>query len=130
LSKYGIEDRIKKIFSATQAHLTAVYVDLDQGEEIERNGEDDLYSLSMYLVHAVEPDQAGSKTAAESAKSKIEELFGARCKNAGKWVGIELEGCYVLSMEEITLFVAEKLKKWNIDYLSLRQKPHGPMTGC
>lgn len=128
LSKYGIEERVRKIFADSQAHLIAVYVDLDQGAEIERDGEDDLYTLSIYLVHAVEPDLAASAKVASAAKSQIENLFGTRCKKNGKWIGIELEGCYIISMEEMTLFVAEKLKKWNTDHLSLRQEPHGPMT--
>ena len=128
LSAFGIEERIKKILASSQAHLTAVYVDLDQGAEIERNGEDDLYTLSIYLVHAVEPDLAAATKAAEAVKSQIDDLFEKRCKKSGKWIGIELEGCYVISMAEMTLFVAERLKKWNADYMSLRTQPPGPMT--
>ena len=79
-------------------------------------------------MQLVEPNLAASTKAAETAKVQIEAMFASRCKKDGKWVGIELEGCYVYSMEEMTLFVAEKLKKWNTDYLSLRQKPSGPMT--
>ncbi|HEX3939000.1 MAG TPA: hypothetical protein VHX43_15960 [Xanthobacteraceae bacterium] len=63
LGRYGIEERIKKVFANSQTHLTAVYVDLDQDVEVERNGEDDLYTLSIYLVHAVEPDLAASANA-------------------------------------------------------------------
>jgi hypothetical protein len=128
LSKYGIEERIKKIFANAQAYLTAVYVDLDQGAEIERSGEGDLYTLSIYLVHTVEPDLAASAAAAAIAKSQIDELFHKRCKRDGKWIGIELEGSYIISMAEMTLFVVERLKKWNADYMSLREQPHGPVA--
>jgi len=129
LSKYGIDERLKRIFAGSQGHLFAVYADLDAGADVERNGDADLYTLSIYLIHAAEPDLAASARTAESAKAKIEGLFDERCKKDGKWFGIELEGCYAYSMQEMTLFVAEKLRRWNTDYLSLRQKPHGPMIG-
>ena len=105
-----------------------MYFDLDEGEDIERIGEKDLYKLSIYLVHVVEPDEQASRNAADAAKSQIDDLFVERCKNPGERIGIHLEGCYVYSTREVTLDVADRLRRWNTDHMSLRQKPHGPMT--
>jgi hypothetical protein len=127
LDKYGIDERIKKIFATSQSYLTAIYVDLDEGREIEREGEQDLYLLSIYLVHTIEPDLVAAAAAAQAVKAQIDDLFERRCKKNGQWVGIQLEGCYVYSMTEITLDVADKLKRWNTDYLSLRTQPQSPM---
>jgi hypothetical protein len=125
LHRYGIDDRIKKTFTNSQSDLTAVYVDLDGGDEIERNGDDDLYTLSVYLVHRV---GGASADAANAVKSQIEKLFNNRCKKDGKWIGIQLEGCYIYSMAEVTLEVVDNLKKWDTDHMSLRTDPQGPMT--
>jgi hypothetical protein len=100
---------------------------LDEGREIEREGEQDLYLLSIYLVHTIEPDLVAAAAAAQAVKAQIDDLFERRCKKNGQWVGIQLEGCYVYSMTEITLDVADKLKRWNTDYLSLRTQPQSPM---
>lgn len=128
LRRHGLDDRFNKILAESQAHLFAVYADLDAGEDVERT-DGDLYTLSIYLVHGVEPDLAASAKAAENAREKIKALFDERCKKDGEWTSIELEGCYVYSVQEMTLFAAEKLRRWNTDYLSLRQKPLGPMIG-
>lgn len=125
LRKFGIDERFKKILTGSQSHLAAVYVDLDEGDEIERKGDDDLYKLSIFLAHSA---GAESSTAAISVKNQIEGLFNQRCKEKGEWIGIQLEGCYVYSTAEITLEVVENLKKWNTDHISLRAQPEGPMT--
>ena len=80
LTQYGIEDRFKKILEKSQSHLAAIYFDLDGGNEIDRYGENDLYQLSIYLVHTIDPDVVAAETAAQAAKSHIDDLFARRCK--------------------------------------------------
>ncbi len=124
----GADERLKKIVKKAQSHLVAIYFDLDRGEEKERAGDDDLYELSIFLVHPVDPDPAISREAAHEAKVLIEQMFETCCKHDGQWRGIQLEGCYVQSAAEVTLHTVDFLKKWNTDYLSFRADPEGPMV--
>lgn len=128
--KYGLDEKFKKAVAKTQSHLVAIYFDVDDGKEIERAAEDDVYVLSVYLVHAVDDDPAVSRTAAEAVKLEVETMFVSRCQKDGEWRGIQLEGCYVYAKTELSIDDADKLQKWNTDYISLRGEPLGPMMGA
>ena len=130
LGKKGldIDEPLRKILSAVTGELVAVYFDLDEGEDNERDASG-TYQLTIYLVSAVEPDPEKAQSVCDDAREKIEALFKTKCHTPKGWNGVELEGCYVISVAEMTLDVASKLRKWNADYLSLRRDPQAQMVG-
>lgn len=116
----------EKIIKATEKHLYAIYFDVDEGKEIERQASDDCYILSIYLVYNIEPDIEAAKAAANSAASDIRALFKNKCEKDGKPVFIELRECMTLSEEEMSLYVSRRVKRLHTtDHLSLRDGSDG-----
>ncbi len=121
-------DKFVKIIKATGTNLLAVLFDVDSGQEVNRSGADDTYSLSIYLLFNVEEDPAKAETAAQSAAEEIRALL-TKCFFVGdKWQNIELRNCEPISEAAMTVHIARRLKPWNFDYLSLREEPQGPIA--
>jgi len=124
LRKTGVGDRIKKIVEPVGTHLVAIFFDVDEGKEVERNGPDDPYMLGIDLLYSTESDPAAALRAAEQAASAISAAFRERCFIAGKgWQEIESLECEPISDEAMSYAMSTQLKKWNADYLSLRAEP-------
>lgn len=119
-------DKFVKIIKASGTNLLAVLFDVDSGQEVNRTGADDTYSLSVYLLFNVEEDPAKAETAARSAAEEINALFRNCFFVNGKWQNIELRDCEPISEAAMTVHTARLLKPWNFDYLSLREDPQGP----
>jgi hypothetical protein len=124
LRKTGVGERIKKIVEPLGTHLVAIFFDVDEGKEVEREGPDDRYMLGVDLLYSTEKDPVAALSAAEQAASAISAAFRERCFIAGKgWQEIELLGCEPISDEAMPYAMSTQLKKWNADYLSLRAEP-------
>jgi hypothetical protein len=107
------------------AHLIAVFFDVDEGEEVERHGAEDLYTLTIDLLYSTEHDPMAALKAAENAAEAVSVAFRERCfvsKDAA-WQHIELLACEPISDEAMPYAMSTQLKKWNADYLSLRGDP-------
>jgi len=117
-----------KISAAVKKHgelITAVFFDVDEGGEITRSGQDDVYTLDIYLLHQ---DGSAAEFAADEAKNTIIDKFKKLHDTAGKWRDIELR--YIESLSEHTLTYAhfKLLKKWRLDHVSLSTTPQQPVT--
>jgi hypothetical protein len=124
LNQTGLYKRIAKILEPLGTHLVAVFFDVDGGEEAERKGADDRYTLRIDLLHSTEEDPVAAREAAEKAAASISAAFRERCFVPGKgWQWIELLGCEPISDQAITYLMSTQLKRWNMDYLSLRADP-------
>jgi hypothetical protein len=124
LRKTGVGERIKKIVEPLGTNLVAIFFDVDEGKEVEREGPDDRYMLGVDLLYSTESDPVAALSAAEQAASAISAAFRERCFIAGKgWQEIELLGCEPISDEAMPYAMSTQLKKWNADYLSLRAEP-------
>jgi hypothetical protein len=121
-------DKFLKIIKASGTHLLAVLFDVDSGQEVTRNGADDTYSLSIYLVFNVTEDPAIAEAAAHAAAKEIIALFKKCFFVNGKWQNIELRECESISEAAMTVYQWRILKPWNFDYLSLRDDPQGAMA--
>jgi len=130
LNDTGVDKRFKRIVEKAQSHVSGIYFDLDRDEaqDCEREDPDDLYVLSIYLVHPVEPDPEVARKEAEVARALIEALFEERCKENGRWRWVRLEGCYVVATTEMTLEMVEQMRKWHLDYISQAKAPEGPVV--
>jgi hypothetical protein len=124
LNDTGVAKRIGKIVEPLGKQLVAVFFDVDDGIEQDRKGEKDLYGLRIDLLYSTEDDPAAALEAAEKAAAAIAAAFRERCFDAvAGWKWIELLGCEPISDEAMTYAMSTQLKRWNMDYLSLRANP-------
>lgn len=124
LTNTGVAKRLAKILEPLGKYLIAVFFDVDEGEEKERNGEADFYVLQIDLLYATDEDPAIAQEAAEKAAASITAAFRDRCFDpASGWKWIELSGCEPIADQGMTYAQSTQLKQWNMDYLSLRGDP-------
>jgi hypothetical protein len=88
--------KIVKVLEKNDAHLRAVYFDVDDSE---RDGPKDVYPLTIYLVYDVEIDVIKSKAAVDTAAGEIVTIFDEEFKQSGTWSNIELIECSPVSRE-------------------------------
>jgi hypothetical protein len=125
LQTRGLNSRLSRILKNHGASILAIYFDLDKGQEISRSGPEDTYALEIYLLYSTETDPDAAERAAAVAKTAIEKAFHDRCfsKETKKWTNIELVACEVVSDQTMTVQLAETLKRWSADYISLGAQP-------
>jgi hypothetical protein len=124
LKDTGVAARIAKIVEPLGQYLVALFFDVDEGEERNRKGEKDLYGLRIDILYSTEHDPVASQEAAEKAAAAIAAAFRERCFDAASgWKWIELVGCEPISDEAMPYAMSVQLKRWNMDYLSLRADP-------
>jgi hypothetical protein len=109
-------------------HIRAIYFDLDEGEEVQRNGPDDTYTLSIVLLHTSQPNDGESEAVALKVKEEIESVFNDLFfEKNNRWTEIELQDCTVMSDEALSVAQMLALKEWRLEHLSLRDDPEQPM---
>lgn len=123
----GVWNVLLKILKPTDRHISAVFVDVDYGEQYERQGADDCYSLAIYLLYDTSSDPAAAEAAAARAAEQISAAFEKRCRSDGHWQWIELVECIPIADTSMTYALSQSLMKWSLDYLSLRGDPSGPI---
>lgn len=129
LKDNGITDRIAKAVKPHGELITAVFFDVDEGEEILRNGPDDIYVLDIVLLHATEPDFNAAPSAANKAKEVIENAFINKLfdNHLKKWRYVELRYVDVISEETFTFRQSKLMKQWRLDHISLGADPQQPI---
>lgn len=125
LDHTGLRERISKILKTHGALISAVFFDVDQGEDVERSADSpDPYVLSIYLLFNTEFDPEGAEEAAMAAKSALIDVFQRRCRPDGaKWNHFELVECEEISDQAMTVQQADNFKRWSADYFSIRTNP-------
>lgn len=118
-----LNEKIVKAMDDAGEHVLAVYFDLDNGEEHERNGPDDLYQLTITLLYDSEKDEEAAHAAAQKAASAIEEAFEAALYSNSKWRDINLLSCDTVSDNAMSVAASRMLKQWRLDHMSLREDP-------
>lgn len=120
----------KKIARAVEPHgslIVGIFFDVDQGEEVDRTGEDDTYTLDIYILHQAEPDFHAAEAAATQAADRIVNNFREKLFNPTRtWKQIELRSCEVISESVLTYQEFKQLKRWRLDYISLSDVPQQP----
>jgi hypothetical protein len=128
LVQRGLNERLARILKTYGVHLTAIYFDVDDGNEVHRDKPDDLYTLTIVLLYSTEVDPQAAQKAAEEAREAIEAAFKAKCcPNGNEWLDIELRECVIVSDEAMSVSQSGKLKVWRTDHLSLRDTSSQPM---
>jgi hypothetical protein len=98
--------------------VRGIYFLLDDGEERDRQGADDLYELGIYLLYDHTQDPEASQVA-EDAAEKISDAFEGEFLSAGAWKNIRLLFCEAISDAAMTVAQERELKEWRLDHLSL-----------
>ena len=120
----SLRTQFTKILKTHGVHIPAVFFDVDDGEEVNRSGPEDTYTLSVYLLYSTQSDPEVAERDALTAKQAIESAFRERCQvGEGRWNWIELRECEVLADTAMTYAQSISLKKWQADYISLRGDP-------
>jgi hypothetical protein len=129
LQKTGLDSKLVKILRPLGNHVIAILFDIDGGNNIERNSSKDTYTLAVYLLYSTETDPQAAELSVQDAADSISEAFRDKCfdPDEGVWKDIELIYCQAISDEVMTYAMAHRLKKWNLDHLSLRAEHLQPI---
>ena len=129
MKKTGLTDKIVKAVKPHGSMITAVFFDVDEGQEVARTGPDDVYMLDIILLHATEPDFQAAEASANEARAAIEHAFTTKLfdTQSGNWKSIELGSVEVISESAMTYLQSTLLKKWRLDHISLGADPQQPV---
>jgi hypothetical protein len=128
LKDSGAADRLTKILKPAGQHICAIFFDVDDGADVQRNDPEDPHTLSIVLLYTNQPNARESETVALDLKGKIESVFqDLFFKKNNRWTGIELVDCSVMSDEALTYAQSVILKQWRLEHLSLRDEEQQPM---
>jgi hypothetical protein len=120
--------RLSKILETAGEHIPAIFFDVDDGKEVQRNEPTDPYTLRIILLHTSQPNLRESETVALKVREQIESLFKELFfKKNNSWRDIELLECMVMSDAALTYVQSTLLKQWRLEHLSLQEDPEEPM---
>ncbi|MBS0472799.1 MAG: hypothetical protein JSR60_17140 [Proteobacteria bacterium] len=114
-----VHKKLANIFKGSGTDIIAILFDLDQGRAIERDGAEDVYSLTIYIVYSVEFDSARALKTANDMASRVRQLFAANFKSRGQWHNIELRAANAMSADSVSMQTLRMFKPWNFDYLTI-----------
>ncbi|MGZ5199711.1 MAG: hypothetical protein ACXWC4_08050 [Telluria sp.] len=121
----------EKIAKAVKPHgelISGVFFDVDEGEEVKREGPDDTYTLDVIILHAADPDFEAAEKAAQAVAAEIEAAFKEKLfAPTQKWQHIELRSCESVSESALTYQMFKQLKKWRLEHVSLAAAPPQPV---
>jgi len=129
LNETGLRDRLGKILKTYGASISAVFFDVDRGLDVARSGQNDTYSVGVYLLYSTEVDPDSADKAANAAATAIRKAFFEKCFSSkdGVWLHIELVECEAIADRAMTVHEAEHLRRWSADHISLRAGPAHPI---
>lgn len=110
------QSKLQKQAKKLGQHLLGIFFNLDDGEELVHESQDDPWLLDVLILYLA--DNTASTAAAHEMQTAIQdELRKAFLLDTG-WRGIELRRCEAVSEEVLTYRQYKDLKKWNLDYIS------------
>ena len=130
LKAVRLHEAIAKILKPVGDDIIAIYFDVDEGhDETERSGSDAPYTLSISLLYSTARNPTAAAEVAEKTAAQIRAAFKKAFFTAGKcWQDIELIECEPIADEALTYAMSALMKKWNLDYISLRETPETAMA--
>jgi hypothetical protein len=104
--------------------IRSIYFDVDEGNDFERQGPEDVYSLDIIVLYATNTDPDQALNAAVQVCNEIGTAFKSKLYDPTKvWIDIELRDCIPISDEALSVKQSDHMKEWRLEYMSLRQKP-------
>lgn len=124
----GLAKKISKILECDGNLVAGIFFDVDDGVEITRIGEDDTYTLDIYILYLSEPDVKVAESAAKKIAEAIEKAFIDKLFAPTKtWKFIELRSCEPVSESVLTYQQFKQLKRWRLEHISLSSDPQQPV---
>lgn len=121
----------EKIAKTVKPHgdlIAGVFFDVDDGQEVTREGPHDTYTLDIIILHTADPDFAAAETAANHAVAAIKQAFKDKLFDATKtWQHIELRFCEAISESVLSYQHFKQLKRWRLEHISLAADPQQPV---
>lgn len=125
-----LDRKIAKALDDGGKHLLALFFDVDEGEEVQRKGREDLYQLRVTILYDSTKDEPTAYTAAQAVADAIAHEFEKALFADGQWSGIQLLSCEPVSDHVMTVADTRVLKRWRLDHMSLEDEPHQPMLSA
>jgi hypothetical protein len=121
LSQSKVDKRLAKIIEPVGNLLSAIYFDVDGGNEI-NHSDGSPYNLKIVLAYPPGNDPERTADEVEKIETAITTLFAEKYFNqaAGKWNGIALKGCMSISEDDLTVSKARLLTQWRLEYMTLK----------
>ena len=130
LSKKEIEKKLTKMVKPYASAIEVIYFDVDDEIDLIQKDGDPPYELSIFLQYSPEQD-ADSLAIVTAAAKQIKELFKDGFWNDPKkrWQEIHLIDCYPIADTAMDMATYKKLRRFDVEHLSLRATPHQTVVG-
>jgi hypothetical protein len=122
-----VDRKLEKRLAAVGKHVLAVFFEVDDGQEISRQGPDDIYELRITLLYDGAENEAEAYAAAQTAADGIESDFETAFRGQGAWKWIRLAACDAVSDQVLTVAQSRMMKQWRLEHMSLEDEPQQPM---
>lgn len=122
-----LDRKIAKAFDDAAQHVLAVFFDVDDGEQVKRDGPEDPYQLRVTVLYDSARDEPTAYKVAQAAADEIESAFEEALLTDGQWHDIQLLSCEAVSDSAMTVAESRMLKRWRLDHMSLEEEPIQPM---
>ncbi len=121
LSQFKVDRRLAKIIEPVGNLLSAVYFDVDGGQEIDRS-ELSPYELKIVLLYPPGDDPEQAAYDVEKIEIAVTNLFEEKHfdHGTGKWNGIALKQCLSISEDDLTVSKAKLLTQWRLEYMTIK----------
>ncbi len=127
LSQSKVDKRLAKIIEPVGNLLSAVYFDVDGGQEIDHS-DGSPYELKIVLAYPPgdDPEQAADEV--EKLEFEIADLFEKKHfdQATGKWNGVALKQCMSISEDDLRVSRARLLTQWRLEYMTLKADEEQP----
>jgi hypothetical protein len=122
-----LDRKIAKAMDDAGEHVLAVLFEVDEGEEVKRQGPEDLYQLRIVILYDSQKNEPEAYAAAQNAADTITDAFEEALCKEGVWRDIRLESCDAMSDEVMTVAQSRLYKRWRLDHMSLEDDPQQVM---
>lgn len=121
LSQAKVDKRLAKIIEPVGNLLSALYFNVDGGEEIDRS-DGSAYDLSIVLAYPPGDDPQQSADKVQILETAIRDLFSEKYFDEAteKWNGIALRICMSISEDDLPVSKARLLTQWRLEYMTLK----------
>jgi hypothetical protein len=121
LSQFKVDRRLAKIIEPVGNLLSAVYFDVDGGQEVDRT-DGSPYDLKIVLAYPPGDDPEQVADDIEKIEIAVTTLFEEKHfdQGTGKWNGIALKQCMSISEDDLTVRKARLLTQWRLEYMTIK----------
>lgn len=121
LSEFKVDKRLAKIIEPVGNLLSAVYFDVDGGNEIDRS-DGSPYNLKIVLAYPPGDDPEQAAEDVEKIETTIRAIFEDRHfdQGSGQWNGIALKQCMSISEDDLPVSRARLLTQWRLEYMTIK----------